>query len=85
MHSLYNLKNYISVLKWFETDNDNPSDLDLESLIAKYPTMLVGCKKDMILDNKTDFMQIDTKVKKELKSLGDIGNLIQYVHSGYDT
>ena len=78
MKSLKHLGNYFSVLKHFSFFENTEDNLSLDALLSKYPTMLIGCKKDLVDQNKTTYMGIDTKVKNTLKSLGDIEHLIQY-------
>jgi hypothetical protein len=56
MKSLKNLGNYFSVLKHFSFFESQEDNLELETLLVKYPTMLIGCKKDLVDQNKATYM-----------------------------
>ena len=49
--------------------------------------MIIGCKKDLVDVNKTNFFAIDSKVKSMLKLIGDndtdVSNMVDYISSGY--
>lgn len=44
--------------------------------------MVVGCKTDLIADNRAQYLLINTKVLKILKDI-DKGHYIQYTETGY--
>ena len=41
----------------------------MTKLLQKFPTMIIGCKKDKVSENKENYLNISKKVQNTLKNL----------------
>ncbi len=67
----------VSILK----GSGKTSKQSIQKVLQNFPVMVVGCKKDLIDQNRAQYIMINTKVLKVLKSL-DSDNFVQYCETG---
>lgn len=65
---MVNINMFLTVLSKF---NAKQSSQKLPKLLKEYPTLVMGCKKDLVDHSKQSFMQIDAKVKSILKNANE--------------